>query len=255
MSRPFLLMTTFSVLSFSLSLLYALQPDSNIKPMQVLLIGNSQCPTIIANQLIENLAKSDSKEGSRSIKIVGCIKGGASLKSHWDAGLSPMSARSMIASGTYNFIVLQDIYNVEEPAFAPYARLFCALIKEKSATPILFSTASIISDYPRGFERLHRIQLALGKELGVPVVDSSYAYLKYLGEKPSTERLESLFAKDKAHLGLWGSYIYSCGIYSAITNRNPINLAAPHSIPVDVVKQLQEAAWLQHQETKSAMNK
>jgi hypothetical protein len=45
----------------------------------------------------------------------------------------------------------------------------------------------------------------MGKELGVPVVDASTAYIKYFGEKPSTERLESLFAKDKAHPGPRGS--------------------------------------------------
>jgi hypothetical protein len=93
----------------------------------------------------------------------------------------------------------------------------------------------------------------MGRELNVPIVDASPAYIKYFGDNPSTEKLESLFAKDRAHPGLWGSYIYSCGIYGVVTGRSPLGLAAPKSIPADVVKSLQEAAWAQHQETAAAL--
>ena len=68
------------------------------KALTVLLIGNSQCPTIVGNQLLEKLALSD--KGGRPIKVGGCIKGGASLRSHWDAGTGPTTARGMIASGS-----------------------------------------------------------------------------------------------------------------------------------------------------------
>ena len=223
------------------------------KPINVLLIGNSQCPTIVGNQLLEKLAASD--KGGRPIKVGGCIKGGASLRSHWDAGTGEGAARAMIASGSWDHVVLQDIYNVQEPAFQPYARQFHTLIKESGSKTLLFGTASILSDYPKGFERQHNLHFAMGKELGVPIVDASYAYIRYFGDKPSIERLESLFAKDRAHPGLWGSYLYSCMIYSAITERSPIGLAAPEAIPADVAKALQETAWTQHQETAAALKK
>ncbi len=227
--------------------------DEPPKPITVLLIGNSQCPTIVGNQLLEKLAASD--KGGRPIKVGGCIKGGASLRSHWDAGTAEGSARAMIASGAWDYVVLQDIYNVQEPAFQPYARQFHTLVKTRGSKTLLFGTASILSDYPKGFERQHSLHFAMGKELGVPIVDASYAYIRYFGDQPSTERLESLFAKDRAHPGLWGSYLYSCMIYSAITERSPIGLAAPEAIPADVVKTLQEAAWAQHQETTAGLKK
>ncbi|MBI3858010.1 MAG: hypothetical protein HY293_20210 [Planctomycetes bacterium] len=223
------------------------------KPINVLLIGNSQCPTIVKEQLLEKLAASD--KGGRPIKISGCVKGGASLKSHWDAGTGEGSARGMIAGGKWDFVVLQDIYNVQEPAFQPYARQFHALVKESGSKTLLFGTASILSDYPKGFERQHGLHLAMGKELGIPIVDASYAYIRYFGENPSTERLESLFAKDRAHPGLWGSYLYSCMIYAAMTGRSPLGLAAPDALPADTVKTLQETAWAQHQETAAALKK
>ncbi len=223
------------------------------KPIRVLLIGNSQCPTIVNNQLLEKLAASD--KGARPLKIGGCIKGGASLRSHWDAGTGEGTARGMIVGGSWDFVVLQDIYNVQEAAFQPYARQFHALVKESGSKTLLFGTASILSDYPKGFDRQHGLHLAMGKELGVPIVDASQAYVRYFGENPSTERMESLFAKDRAHPGLWGSYLYSCMIYAAMTGRSPIGLAAPDAIPADTAKTLQETAWAQHQETAALLKK
>ncbi|MCC7423664.1 MAG: hypothetical protein IT428_25635 [Planctomycetaceae bacterium] len=244
----------FSSMTWALLLLLATpavsdasDKDAEQKPLKVLLIGNSQCPTIVNEKLIEKLASSD-KEG-RPIRIAGCVKGGASLKSHWEAGTGPETARGKIAGGSWDYVVLQDIYFVKEPAFRPYAKQFHDLIKENGAKTVLFGTASILSDYPAGFERQHRLHLMMGRELDASVVDASRAYIRYFGDKPSTERLESLFAKDRAHPGLWGSYLYSCMIYSALTERSPVGLAAPDSIPAEVAKELQEAAWSQHQTT------
>jgi hypothetical protein len=228
-------------------------PQEVSKPLTVLLIGNSQCPTIVNSQLLEKLAASD--PGGRPIKVGGCIQGGASLRSHWDAGTGPETARGKIASGAWDCVVLQDIYYVEEAAFQPYVRQFHALIKETGAKTVLFGTASILSDYPRGFERQHRLHLAMGKELGVPIVDASQAYFRYFGDQPSAERLESLFAQDRAHPGLWGSYLYACLMYCVMTERSPVGLAAPEAIPAEVAKTLQETAWAQHQETTAALKK
>jgi hypothetical protein len=226
-------------------------PKESPEPLTVLLIGNSQCPTIVDNRLLEKLAASD--KGGRPVTVSGCIKGGGSLQSHWEAGTGPETARGKIASGSWDYVVLQDIFNVEEATFQPYARKFHELIKGTGAQTVLFGTASILSDYPRGFERQHRMYVAMGRELGVPIVDASQAYLRYFGDKPSTERLESLFAKDRAHPGLWGSYLYSCGIYSVLTERSPIGLVAPEAIPIDIAKSLQETAWAQHQVTAAEL--
>ena len=57
----------------------------------------------------------------------------------------------------------------------PYAAQFHELITGTGAKTVLFGTASIISDYPQGFERLHHAHLSIGKELGVAVVDASHA--------------------------------------------------------------------------------
>ena len=219
-------------------------------PLRVLLIGNSQCPAIVRHRLLENLAASD--RGGRPIEVGGCIRGGASLRSHWDAGTGPDTARGMIAGGPWDYVVLQDIYHVEEAGFQPSARRFHALIREVGAKTVLFGTASILDDYPAGFQRQHRLYLAMGRELGVPIVDASPAYVRYFGDHPSAERLESLFAEDRRHPGLWGSYLYACLMYGVLTERSPVGLAAPAEIPADVARSLQEIAWAQRSETAAA---
>ncbi|GDY18874.1 hypothetical protein LBMAG56_02190 [Verrucomicrobiota bacterium] len=223
------------------------------KPLRVLMIGNSQCPLLVSNRLIENLAESD--RSAPAIHITGCIKGGATLRSHWELGVGTNTARGMIAGGGWDFVVLQDIYYVESAAFQPYARQFHELIKSSGARTLLFGTASILRDYPAGFERQHRLHLDMGRELTVPIVDASPAYTKYFGAQPSAERMESLFAQDKMHPGLRGSYLYACGIYSVLTGRSPIGLAAPAAIPAEVARELQQASWAQHQETAAALKK
>jgi len=227
------------------------------KPITVLVVGNSQCPIFVGQKFLENLAGSD--KGARPIKVVGCVKGGASLKSHWELGDDPTTARGMIAAGTsraaagpaepFDFIVLQEIYNAQPAAFQPYARQFHELVTKHKSTPVFFGTASIISDYPKGFERLHKMHVDIARELDVPVVVASEAYVRYFGENPSKEKMESLFAADKAHPGVQGSYIYACIIYSVLTGRSPIGLAAPATIPAETAKALQEVAWAQYQAT------
>ena len=75
-----------------------------------------------------------------------------------------------------------------------------AAVKTASSS-ILFGTASGMRDFPEGFERLRRVHLSIGKEFGVPIVDASYANLKYLGDKATTERIESISHADKGHPG------------------------------------------------------
>lgn len=231
--------------------------EAERRPITVLVVGNSQCPIFVGQKFLEKLADSD--KGARPIKVVGCVKGGASLKSHWEAGDGPTTARGMIAAGTgrsgtsaaepFDFIVLQEIYNAKPEAFQPYARQFHEFVTKHKSQPVFFGTASIISDYPKGFERLHKMHVDIARELKVPVVDASQAYFRYFGDAPSKEKMESLFAADKAHPGVQGSYMYSCIIYSVLTGRSPVGLAAPETIPADVAKALQENAWAQYQAT------
>ena len=87
-----LLFTAALMLAIQVTL--AIEPERP-KPVNVLMIGNSQCPLIINNQLIENLAESN--KGGPLIKITGCIKGGATSRAAQHQGLRSVPSRSWMA--------------------------------------------------------------------------------------------------------------------------------------------------------------
>src|SRR4029079_8978257 len=115
-------------------------------------------------------------------------------------------------------------------------------------------TASINSQYPKGFHELHDLHIALGKKLQVPVAAAGKAWLTCWGDSPSGEERLALYNADKAHPGVKGSYIYACTLYAALTGLSPFGLTnSIPKLPADTVteaeaKQFQEAAWRVHQE-------
>lgn len=187
------------------------QSARKAEPLRVLLVGNSQCPTIVGQRLLENLAASDSgSDGTaRPIEVGGCIKGGTSLKSHWELGDGPTTARGMIAAGGWDFVVLQrHLQRAGTGVSAVRPAVPCGGQgggRQDSAVRHRVDPERLSAR----LQRQHRMHLAMGRELDVPIVDASQAYIKYFGDQHSTERLESLFAKDRIHPGLWGSYMYS----------------------------------------------
>ena len=249
---PFLA-TLFALASLHSAIPIAVAQEKDVKSakaIRVLFVGNSQ---IFYNDLprtIEALSESAPAEWPR-IQAVRALAGGASLAKHWN---QIGTTRTKIAEEKWDFVVLQDIYNVKPESFNEHARLFHELIREHGAQTILFSTANVSSNYPQGFHELHDMNVALGKELKVRVAAAGKAWLTYWGENPSPAQRLALYAPDKAHPGKKGSYIYACILYAVLTGHSPIGLT--HHIPdqpEDTVtaaeaKAFQEAAWHVHQE-------
>lgn len=222
--------------------------------VRVLFVGNSQIFYNDLPQLLVTLADSAPPSQAR-IQVGRALTGGASLASHWDKGLGNATARSQIAEGKWDFVVLQEIYRANPESFDKHARLFHELVQRSGSQPLFFSTASISTMYPQGFHDLHKMHIELAKELKFPVVAAGNAWLSYWGENSTPEQRLLLYAPDKAHPGKKGSYVYACALYAAITGSSPVGLT--HAIPslgdnavsAAEAKQYQEAAWRVHQET------
>ena len=221
--------------------------------IRVLFVGNSQIFFNDLPRLIEALSESAPADRPR-IQAGRALAGGASLAKHRNRGTDQGTARAKIAEEKWDYVVLQDIYNVKPESFNEHARLFHELIREHGAQSLLFSTANVSSLYPKGFLDLHDMNVALGKELNVPVAAAGKAWLTYWGKNPSPEQRLALYDPDKGHPGKKGSYIYACTLYAALTGLSPIGLT--HRVPdqpEDTVtaaeaKAFQEAAWRVHQE-------
>ena len=182
------------------------------------------------------------------------MAGGASLDRLWNAGDGKGTVRAKIVEKKWDYVIVQEIYNAKAESFNKHAPLFVELIQKNGSRPVLFCTASVSTLYPKGFQELHDMHIAAGKNLQVPVAAAGLAWRTYWGDQPTAEERLALFAKDKAHPGVKGSYIYACTLYAVMTGHTPVGLT--HRIPkppADAVteqeaKKFQAAAWRVYQE-------
>ena len=228
--------------------------------MRVLFIGNSQMAHYALPWMIKLLCESAPANGPR-IDVGRVEVGGATLKKHWEAGEAPGSARAMIAAEKWDAVVIQEIFNANEPEFQDYATRFDDAIRKAGSKTILFATANVTElfspsyRYPESFVKLNDMQIAFGKRRGIPVAAAGYAWMKYWGSNPSQAQRLDLYDKDKGHPGPKGTYIYACLLYAVITGRNPEGLTSEFkeirggiSIPKEEARKMQSAAWEQYRE-------
>lgn len=234
--------------------------DKDVNPIRVLFVGNSQIFYNDLPKILDELSASAPKDRPR-IKAERLVFGGASLESHWNKGDGNDTARGKIAAEKWDYVVIQEIYYAKPEPFDKYARLFHELIGQHGAKTVLYCTAGINQDYPEGFEHLHEMHVALGKELKVPVAAAGKAWRMYWGENPTEAERLDLYHKDAAHPGLKGSYLSACTLYALITGQSPVGLT--HRLPDQPeeilspaqAKRFQEAAWQVHQKINGKESK
>src|SRR5262245_27604541 len=227
--------------------------EAKARDLHVLFIGNSQIYFNDLPRLVEALAESAPADRPR-IHADRFVAGGASLERLWNAGDGKGTARAKILEKKWDHVILQDIYFVKPDSFNKYARLFHELIQKNGSRTVLFCTASVSSQYPKGFQELHDMHLALKSELHVPVAAAGKAWLSYWGEAPTAEERLALYHADRQHPGVKGSYMYACTLYAALTGHTPVGLTnrIPKQ-PADTVtateaRRFQETAWRVHQD-------
>ena len=230
-------------------------------PVKILFVGNSQLFMYDLPRLFKLLAETTHLDSPR-IETGQALVGGASLKSHWEAGAKPGSARALMATSHWDYVVLQENCCASELEFTKYAEMFDELIRKHEAQTILFAAANATQyyaasfKYPDSFEQLNGMQLAFGKNRGIAVAAAGYAWMKYLGPHPSESQILDLYAQDKGHPGKKGTYIYACLLYAMITGKNPAGLTSEFKdiqggiiIRQDEAAKMQQAAWEQYLET------
>jgi hypothetical protein len=226
---------------------------------RVLFIGNSQCSVYDLPGMVRTLSAS-APANYPKIETGQKLVGGASLKTHWEMGTTPGSSRYMIATGKWDYVIIQEIYNASRGEFENYATLFDEAIRKSGAKTILFATAGISKYYtpavpwdPDQFRRLNEMQIGFGTAKGIIVAPAGLAWLEYLGPDPAEEKMLDLYHKDKGHPGYKGSYIYACLLYSFITGKNPAGLTSEFRnlnakegnfiIDKNEARKMQKAAW------------
>ena len=220
--------------------------------VRALFIGNSQMYTCDLPLMITTLAEAAPADRPR-VEIGKGILGGRGLQGYWDAGEGKGLPRTMVASGPWDVVVLQEAYDIWDEPFDEYATKFDELIRSNGTKTLLFATASISSLYPDGFTKLNDAQIQWGQARGIPCAAAGYAWMTYLGPTPTKEALMDFYNVDTQHPGQKGSYLYACLLYAHLTGANPQGLpyAFAHLggeiMTAAEAARLQQIAWQQYQ--------
>ena len=205
-------------------------------PRRILFIGNSL--TFWHDGVYSHLEKlAASANAPETIETAKCVKGGATLKVQWERP----EPRAMIAQGGWTDVVVQeDLPEINVSYFREHARHFVEEIRKAKARPVLLMTWAyarldwIDNDQIAG---AHRV---LARELDVEVAPVALAWETVLRDRPTLD----LFAADREHPSLGGTYLETCVVYATLTHRCPEPLSyVPAGITAGDAAYLRQVAW------------
>jgi hypothetical protein len=208
------------------------RPKPTIKSL--LFIGNSFTQRNNLPALIASLA------AEAGIEVINDLisAGGASLRTHWNAG----HAAKAIASGNYDYIVLQEqstlpVKNSER--MKENIRLFDAAIKPTGAQTVLYTTWARQHSLDTQ-KQITNAYSEIGKELNALVIPAGPAWMRFLAKHDEPQ----LYDKDQSHPTLAGSYLAACVFLAALFKTNPTkNNFTPPGLSSQDAKTLQAIAW------------
>src|SRR5262245_21642562 len=182
--------------------------------MNVLFIGNSFTARNDLPGLVARLAAARGCElGHRLISA-----GGASLRTHWNAGQAPQAIRD----GNYDAVVLQEQSTLpvkNAVRMHENVRLFDEAIKASGAQTVLYMTWAR-QHAPQSQQATTDAYTAIGRELGAMVAPVGTAWQQFLAKHDQPV----LHDKDQSHPSPAGSYLAACVFLSALFRENPVGI-------------------------------
>jgi hypothetical protein len=189
---------------------------SDCAPLKVLFIGNSFTARNDLPGLVARLAQARGK--SLQHRLISA--GGASLRTHWDAG----EARKAIQEGQYDCVVLQEqstlpVKNAKR--MHENVRLFDEAIKAAGAKTVLYMTWAR-QDAPESQQAITDAYVGIGRELAATVAPVGLAWQRVLRrhDRPA------LHDKDQSHPTPAGSYLAACVLLAVLFRESPVGVDA-----------------------------
>lgn len=190
-------------------------------PSKVLFIGNSLTYKNDLDQQVRDLASATFP--GTSFTVDRCVRGGASLKVLWNT----TDARSCIAAGAYDVVVLQeDLPETNVADFYAFGTRFHEAIADSGAKTVLLMA------WP--YERLSWISIEgiadahdkLASSLGAIVAPAGIAWKRAaIAKCPGRRRrLPKLYQSDLEHPSLCGTYLTAAVVFSTLWGRSPLGL-------------------------------
>jgi hypothetical protein len=202
--------------------------------LKVLFIGNSFTARNDLPGLIASLAATRGKGMEHRL----ISAGGASLRTHWNAG----TAQQAIRDGKYDGVVLQEQSTLplkNAGRMHENVRLFDEAIKSADAKTFLYMTWAR-SGTPESQQGITEAYTSIGRELGATVVPVGVAWERVLRKHEPPV----LHDKDGSHPSLAGSYLAACVFLAALFDESPVGIDGEVAGLADKDRALlQKTAW------------
>ncbi|HMN83154.1 MAG TPA: hypothetical protein PKA20_24950 [Burkholderiaceae bacterium] len=124
------------------------------------------------------------------------------------------------------------------PVFREYAKKNADSVRRHGARPAFFMSWAY-ADQPEMTQQLARAYAEAGKEHDAIVIPAGLAFARSIRDRPDI----NLYAPDKRHPSVAGSYLAACTTYATLFGRSPVGLRATGGLDSDTAAFLQNVAW------------
>jgi hypothetical protein len=125
-----------------------------------------------------------------------------------------------------------------QPVFYEFVAKHSATVRKYGAEPALFMSWAY-QDKPEMTQQLADEYIKAGKAVNATVIPAGLAFAKSMALKPDI----NLYASDKRHPSLAGTYLAACTVMASVYKQNPVGNKYTAGLPEDVAKHLQAVAW------------
>jgi hypothetical protein len=122
--------------------------------------------------------------------------------------------------------------------FTEYARKDSDIVRAHGATPVLFMSWAY-ADKPEMTAELAEAYTTAGNANNALVIPAGLAFARARRQQPEL----NLYAPDKRHPSLAGTYLAACTSFAALTGRSPVGNSYHATIEEPTARFLQTVAW------------
>ena len=122
--------------------------------------------------------------------------------------------------------------------FTEFARKNSEIVRTHGARPVFFMSWAY-ADKPEMTAQLADAYTTAGNENNALVIPAGLAFARAIGKQPEL----NLYAPDKRHPSLAGTYLAACTVFAALTGRSPVGNAYLAGIDAPTAEFLQTVAW------------
>ena len=122
--------------------------------------------------------------------------------------------------------------------FTEYAKKNSDIVRAHGARPVFFMSWAY-ADKPEMTAQLAEAYTVAGNENNALVIPAGLAFARAIGKQPEL----NLYAPDKRHPSLAGTYLAACTVFAALTGRSPVGNSYLAGIDAPTARFLQTVAW------------